>query len=112
MLVFFTMLAYLLAAHALCDYPLQGDFLAKAKNWMHPIPGVPWEYALAAHAGIHAGAVLLITGHLSLAMWEFLAHFAIDFAKCGDLISFRADQLAHVACKVAWTYYAVCLSMR
>lgn len=32
----------LLAGHALCDYPLQGDFLAKAKNRAAPLPGVPW----------------------------------------------------------------------
>ena len=55
------MLALLLAAHALCDYPLQGDFLAKAKNPAQPIPGVPWWCAMAAHCAIHAGAVLLVT---------------------------------------------------
>jgi hypothetical protein len=56
------LLIALLTAHALADYPLQGDFLSKAKNRMAPIPGVPWRQALGAHAFIHAGAVALITG--------------------------------------------------
>jgi hypothetical protein len=32
----------LLVVHALCDYPLQGGFLARGKNEINPIPGVPW----------------------------------------------------------------------
>jgi hypothetical protein len=28
----------LFAGHALCDYPLQGDFLARGKNHCNPIP--------------------------------------------------------------------------
>ena len=35
-------LFWLMVGHALADYPLQGDFLAKAKNRTAPIPGVPW----------------------------------------------------------------------
>lgn len=34
-----TIFALMLAGHALADYPLQGDFLAKAKNRANPIPG-------------------------------------------------------------------------
>lgn len=32
MIIFFRFLILLLAAHAVCDYPLQGDFLAKGKK--------------------------------------------------------------------------------
>lgn len=96
------MLVLLLAAHALCDYPLQGDFLAKAKNPTQPIPGVPWWCAMAAHCAIHAGAVLLLTSSLIAACFEFVAHWVTDVAKCRGEIGFVADQAAHVAFKVAF----------
>lgn len=93
---------YLLAAHCLCDYPLQGDFLAKAKNHTAPVPGVPWYQALVAHAMIHAGAVTLITGSLFLGMMELVAHIVIDYLKCSGRFSFNVDQALHVGCKIAW----------
>ena len=97
----------LLFAHALADYPLQGDFLAKAKNRTAPVPGVPWWHALGAHALIHAGFVYLVTQHLLLAALEFVLHAAIDDAKCRGKLSYNADQALHVACKVAWAAAAV-----
>lgn len=96
----------LLVGHALADYPLQGDFLAKAKNRTAPITGVPWWQALAAHAAIHAGFVAVITGSVALGLAEFVAHFVIDDAKCRGRLSFNADQALHVACKVAWAVLA------
>ena len=96
------MLALLLAAHALCDYPLQGDFLAKAKNPAQPIPGVPWWCAMAAHCAIHAGAVLLVTSSMVAACFEFALHWMVDIEKCWGRISFATDQASHVACKVAY----------
>ena len=100
----------LLCAHALCDYPLQGDFLAKAKNRFAPIPGVPWYQAMAAHAAIHAGAVGIITGMWWLGVAEFVWHFAIDDAKCKGHLSFNWDQGLHVACKVMWAALALALT--
>jgi hypothetical protein len=32
---------WLLVAHVLADYPLQGAFLARGKNHRNPIPGIP-----------------------------------------------------------------------
>ena len=96
------MLAYLLVWHAIADYPLQGDFLAKAKNRMAAIPGVPWQQALGAHALIHAGGVAVITGSLWLGLAEFIAHALIDDAKCRGRIGFNTDQGMHVACKLLW----------
>lgn len=58
------MLGLMLVGHAIADYPLQGDFLAKAKNRRAPMPGVPWYQALGAHAIIHGGFVGIITGSL------------------------------------------------
>lgn len=97
------MLFWMLVLHALCDYPLQGDFLAKAKNVSAPIPGVPWWQALTAHALIHAGAVMLVTGFLWLAIAEFVMHWLIDHTKCRGRIGFNEDQALHVMCKVVWS---------
>lgn len=96
------LLLLLFAAHALCDYPLQGDFLARGKNHKAPLPGVPWYQCLAAHALIHSGAVLLITGSLWLALAELVIHTATDYAKCDGRINFNQDQAIHYGCKVAW----------
>jgi uncharacterized protein DUF3307 len=96
-------LLFLLAAHCLCDYPLQGDFLSKGKNAFNPLPGVPWYQCLWAHSMIHAGAVALITGNLWLACAEMVIHFAIDYLKCRGTFGFNTDQALHVACKVIWS---------
>lgn len=102
-----TLLFCLLVGHALADYPLQGDFLSKAKNRMNPIPGVPWWQALAAHSLIHGGFVAYLTGSVWLGIAEIAAHFVIDDLKCRGRISFNMDQAAHLVCKVAWTALAV-----
>lgn len=94
--------ALLVAAHALCDYPLQGDFLACAKPRAAPLPGVPWYQALGAHAAIHGGAVGLVTGSLGLGLAEAVAHAVIDDLKCRSRISYDVDQALHLACKAAW----------
>jgi hypothetical protein len=99
----------LLAAHAFADYAGQGDFMAKAKNRMAPIPGVPWWQPMAAHATIHGGLVALITGIWWLAPLEAVAHFLTDDAKCRGRISYNTDQAIHVGCKVLWWLVAVSL---
>ena len=95
-------LSLLIAGHAVADYPLQGDFLSRAKNHKAPIQGVPWYQALLAHAAIQAGMVGIITGSMWLGLAEFMAHVLIDYAKCDGRISFNQDQALHVACKVVW----------
>jgi hypothetical protein len=105
----------LVIGHALGDYPLQGDFLAKAKNHTAPIPGVPWYQALTAHAAIQAGIVWLLTGSSELALLEFVCHWCIDRWKCGmtspfasvNASDFDLDQLLHVICKAVWILVAV-----
>ena len=101
-----TLLILLLVGHALADYPLQGDFLAKAK--LGTIPGIPGWYALTVHSTIHAGFVLWFTGIEELAAVEFVAHFVIDKLKINNRISFMVDQALHIACKlayVAWVFH-------
>lgn len=93
------MFFWLLVGHALCDYPLQGDFLARGKNHRNPIPGIPAYICLMAHALIHAGAVTLITHNIWLGLIEFVLHCFIDFGKCNNWYGFTEDQALHVACK-------------
>lgn len=104
------LLVALLTAHALCDYPLQGDFLSKAKNRNAPIPGVPWQQALGAHSLIHGGAVALITGIWWLGLAEAVIHWVTDDAKCRGEISFNADQAIHVVCKLVWWVIALAVA--
>jgi hypothetical protein len=95
-------LFWLLVGHAVADYPLQGDFLAKAKNAWAPIPEIDWRIAMAAHCAMHAGVVMLVTHSFIVAMAEFILHFGIDVLKCAGKTNFRQDQAMHVICKVAW----------
>lgn len=101
----FELFGLLLVGHALADYPLQGDFLARAKNRTMPLPGIPWWQALGAHVTIHAGFVGVITGSLWLALAEALSHFLIDDAKCRGRLTFNQDQALHVGCKVVWVLW-------
>lgn len=96
------MFGLLIFGHALADYPLQGDFLARAKNHTAPVPGFPWWHALGAHAVIHGGFVGVITGIWWLGIAEAVAHFAIDDLKCRSRIGLNTDQALHVACKGCW----------
>jgi hypothetical protein len=86
-----------LGGHWVCDYPLQGDFLAKAK-----FEGPLRFYHLVAHAGIHGAAVALITGNVWLGLGEWIAHTIIDELKVKGKTSFATDQALHIACKAAW----------
>lgn len=92
----------LIVGHALADYPLQGDYLAKAKNRFAPLAGTPWFHAMAAHAIIHGGFVGVITGSATLGILEAIVHAAIDDTKCRGVISFNTDQILHLACKLVW----------
>lgn len=106
MQAFLGLLALLVVAHALADYPLQGDFLARAKNRTAPLPGVPWWQALAAHSAIHGGMVVAVTGSLTLGVAEAVIHFITDDLKCRGKIGFNTDQGIHIACKVVWACLA------
>lgn len=102
-------LFWMLVGHALADYPLQGDFLAQAKNRHTPLGAQFWPWALGAHALIHGGAVALATGSIVLGLCEACLHAWIDFVKCEGTISLTDDQLAHVACKVCWAFVVLIL---
>lgn len=97
-----TLFFLLICGHALADYPLQGDFLAKGKNHKAPIDGVPFYHCLAAHSLIHGGFVYLVTGSLFLGLLETICHAFIDFGKCDKLYGLNTDQALHVLCKGVW----------
>ena len=92
----------MVGAHAVADYPLQGDFLAKGKNRNTPIPGCPWWQLLSAHACIHGLFVGLITKRPLLGVAEAIIHAVTDDAKCRGKLSFNQDQAIHIACKAVW----------
>jgi hypothetical protein len=100
--LFLLTLFTLLAAHWVADYPLQGDFLATAKQ-----NGPLRAYHLVAHAGIQGGGVLLVTGSLWLGLLEWAAHTLIDEAKTKGKTTFAQDQILHIVCKVAWAVAVV-----
>jgi hypothetical protein len=102
-------LAFLIG-HALGDFPLQGDFLARFKNRHVPVPVDPlfdvpknvWFYCLTAHALIHAGLVWAITANPILGAIELVTHWLIDYCKGDGFTNFHTDQLLHVLCKLVY----------
>lgn len=97
----------LVAGHYLADYPLQGDFLAKAKNRHTEIGKNIWPHALFAHSMIHSVFVLFVTGSIGLAVAELVMHGATDFLKCEGLINDHQDQFIHLLCKLVWSMAVV-----
>jgi len=96
------MLATLMFAHYVLDYPWQGDFIARAKSRTAPIPGVPWYQILTAHAYMQGFAVGAITGVWWLGLAEFAVHAITDDTKCAGRLTFNQDQTIHMLCKVLW----------
>lgn len=101
-----SLLFILLVLHCLADYPLQGEYLAQAKNRHTQAGREVWWHALPAHSLIHGGCVFLATGSLWLGCAETVAHGLIDFLKCERRISAAVDQLLHVLCKCLWVLLA------
>jgi hypothetical protein len=92
--------------HALGDFPLQGDYIAKQKSRRHADSFSVWIVALSAHSVIHAGGVWLVSGSLAFGVAELFAHGVIDVAKGEGKFGLIPDQLLHLSCKVV---YAVML---
>lgn len=99
----------LLAGHALADFALQGEAMAKGKNRHNrttPPPGAKyqpsWQYWLSAHALIHGAVVYFITGLFVLLILEAVYHWLIDFFKCENYYGIHTDQALHAFCKLAW----------
>jgi hypothetical protein len=99
---FVALFCKLMIAHFLCDYPWQGDFLAKSKSHRRGFSDIPFYHGLVAHASIHGGAVWLLTDSIVLGAAEMICHAVIDYLKCDDRIDFAMDQSLHTACKLGW----------
>ena len=96
----------LLIAHALFDYPLQGDFLSRNTNRHYKdennnVKGL-WIHCLTSHSILHAGSVWLITGSFIIGIMEFALHWVIDFLKCEGITNFHTDQFLHVLCRILY----------
>jgi hypothetical protein len=106
-----TLFFALAIGHALGDFPLQSEFLARGKDrhakrtYPDTPPASLWAYCLTAHALTHAGLVWAITGSAVLGFIEFLLHWSIDFSKSEKWLGFHADQAAHLLCKLGYAIY-------
>jgi hypothetical protein len=94
--------------HFFADYPLQTPYMLRKFE-----SGRTWILPLAAHAGVHAGATLLIAlcvrpSMFWLALVDFVVHFIVDRIKASPSLLGRfkpnqpyfwwalgADQMAH-----------------
>lgn len=111
---FLFFLFYLLAAHALADYSLQTEYIARAKSpsYIRQSEGEPhWWMVLGAHALIHGGLVGVVTGMWVLGVAETIAHAYTDYLKDRGRIGIFTDQVVHVGCKVLWAVIATLLSV-
>lgn len=105
----------LLVGHAVADFGLQSDWMAKNKNHNNKSDYIPpgqkyeetWFWVLGAHAFIHGGAVYWATGNPYLGFLETILHFFIDYAKCDNWWGPKIDQLCHLFCK---SVYLIILS--
>ena len=103
----------LLMGHALSDFALQSDVMAKGKNRNRKPDYIPegqkaqpaWIYWLTAHGLIHGMAVWLITGSIWIGVAETVCHAAIDFGKCDNHYGIHLDQAMHVGCKILWCFF-------
>ena len=104
-------LFWMLVGHAVCDFGLQSDWMARHKNRhiretnIHSKnPELIWIEVLSSHAMMHAGAVALATGSILLGVLEFVTHWCIDFCKNEDWFGFHTDQGLHIASKFVWLF--------
>ena len=110
---YYEIIFLLLCGHALADFALQSDWMAKNKNRNNPSTYIPpgqkytptWFYVLGAHGLIHGLAVYLVTGSLLCGVIETIGHFTIDFAKCESWTDPHMDQLFHIIMKGLYGVY-------
>lgn len=105
----------LLCGHALADFALQSDSMAKGKNRHKKPANIPagqqytpcWMYWLGAHALIHGGTTSLITSSFVCGLIMTVSHFVIDFAKCENWTNPHVDQLLHALIIVGLVLYLI-----
>jgi len=93
----------LLCAHALADFPLQGQYLAVGKfrensHW----EGRPhWLFCLTYHALIHGIVVAVLLSQINYYPFHYgvlaaVVHWFIDFARGEKLFGINWDQFIHI----------------
>ena len=98
---------YLLAAHALTDYVLQPEYMARLKR---PQGGTaeerskygPWWWWMLAHSLINGLGVSLALSSVAAGIYETCVHFWIDRSKTTGILTTNMDQLGHLLSKVLW----------
>jgi hypothetical protein len=98
----FVIFAAFVVMHALADFPLQGDYIARQKNRRSADSFSVWVIALSAHCVIHAGGVWIISGSIVYALAELILHGLIDVGKGEGKFGLVTDQLLHLGCKVVY----------
>lgn len=102
-------LLWLMVGHAVGDFALQSDWMARHKTRHAKFPPEAskkpqwvWLHVLSSHCLIHAGAVYLATGYLWMGIGEFILHWLIDYYKGERKFGFHTDQILHLSCKILW----------
>lgn len=98
----------LIMMHALTDWALQTEFIARTKG-RHTIPDyldkdhLPmWPYTLTAHALVNALGVYIVTNRWEFGVLELIVHWVVDFLKCEKLLNLHGDQLLHILSKIIY----------
>ena len=94
-------------AHALADFPLQGDYLARMKVREQASKTSEWVISLTAHSLVQAGGVWIVSGSVLLGVTELVLHWLIDLGKGEGKFGYVTDQVLHIACKVAYVIVLV-----
>jgi len=105
----------LLFLHALGDFALQTDVMAKGKN-RHIKPEylsqgqsykVCWVYWMLAHSLIQGGLIWFVFGNLWIGLIEVGSHFVIDVIKCENITNPHHDQLIHFVLRITYSFILV-----
>ena len=94
-------------AHALADFPLQGDYLARMKRRDQSSKPSEWIIPLTAHSLVQAGGVWIVSGCALLGAAELCLHWLIDLGKGEGKFGYVTDQGFHLACKLAYVIVLV-----
>ncbi len=111
----FEIIFLLIFLHALGDFALQSESMAKGKNRHNKCTFVPegqkfkkcWPYWLLSHALIQGGLIFIFIGNLIIALNEFGLHFIIDFIKCENITNPHHDQFLHFFCRICYSIFLV-----
>ena len=93
--------------HALADFPLQGDYLARMKVREQAGNTSEWLISLTAHSLVQAGGVWIISGSPLLGAAELCLHWLIDLGKGEGKFGYATDQMFHLTCKLAYVIVLV-----